>query len=95
MLAETDIADPFRTLMGEITFPESSPIRYPIPVLWPTTPQPPDRTRLFARWPILTPTPILRPGKINAKIIHESGEIAVVAPWIIYTPGTTQPGKEN
>jgi hypothetical protein len=94
-MAETDITDPFRTLMAEITLPESSPIRYPIPVLLPTTFPPSDRTRLFARWPILMPTPILRPGKINVKMNHESGEIAVMAPWIVYTPSIPQPGKDN
>jgi hypothetical protein len=93
-MAETDVTDPFRTLIAEVTLPESSPTQAPIPVQGPTT-LPSDRTRLFVRWPILIPAPILRPGKINAKLIHESGEIAVVTPWIVYTQSTTQPGKEN
>jgi len=84
-MAETDIAEPFRTLIAEVTLPGNQSIRNPVNLI------PPealsnlrgDRSRAYYKHPLLVPGPVLRPGKIEAKLIHESGEIVVGAPWIV------------
>jgi len=85
-LAETDISDPFRSLSAQVTLPESAPVTTQVPIQWPAPFLPSERTKIFVKWPMLISGPSLRPGRINAKLIHENGEIAVGAPWIIQTP---------
>lgn len=89
-IMESDIADPFRSLAVEVTLPESKPVRNQVFV---TIPLPPTegRTRLFSRHPLLIQAPVLRPGRIEAKIIHDTGEIIVGAPWIAVNPPTPPP----
>ena len=36
--------------------------------------------------PLLFTTPILRPGPVEAKVIHEKGEISTAAPFIVLRP---------
>jgi hypothetical protein len=83
-MVETDIQNPFRSLQVRVTLPGNDPVVSPVPILWPW-PQgvPPDRVRMFIKWPLLIPSPVLRPGRIEAKAIHESGEISAAVPWII------------
>jgi len=81
-MAETDLSEPFRSLRAEIKLPGAEPISGSIPVMWPIPAVPSDRTRMFVRWPVLAPNPILRPGRIEAKLVHESGELIATAPWI-------------
>jgi len=84
---ETDLSEPFTSLNVEITLPGSTPVRnavfVPPPQFLATLQQTqPGRTRFFVRHPVLIQNPILRPGLIEAKVIHESGEIAVTGQWI-------------
>jgi hypothetical protein len=94
-MMETDITDPFQTLAVEVTLPEIPPahnqvlVTYPIPSIYE------GRSRLFYRHPMLVLGPTLRPGRIAAKVIHESGEIIVGAPWIVMNPAAVAPPKVN
>jgi len=42
----------------------------------------PDRTRLYLRIPFHIPNPMLRPGPIEIKILHEEGETFAGRQWI-------------
>jgi hypothetical protein len=79
-IAGTDASDPFKSLAAQVTLPGSDPATQLIPIL---VPPPSERTKLFVRYPMLLSAPILRPGRILAKMIHENGEIPVSAPWIV------------
>ena len=85
-IAETDLNDPFRSLDLEVILPGSEPVRHSVPVMWPipTNPATFGRSKIFVRWPLLIPTPTLRPGRIEAKVFHDKGEIILGAPWITY-----------
>jgi hypothetical protein len=85
-IAETDASDPFQSFAVEVTLPGSTPIRNQVALVPPTivAAANPGRTRLTYRQPLLVPMPLLRPGEIKAKLIHEKGELMVTAPWIIY-----------
>jgi hypothetical protein len=83
-IAESDLNDPFRSAFVEVTLPGNEPIRQQVPVAWPMQiPAPSERTKVFVKWPLLVGWPTLRPGRIEAKFIHEGGEIIVGAPWIV------------
>lgn len=81
-IAETDLSEPFTSLFAEITLPGGPTIRSLIPSNPPL--QLSGRSRLVVKWPIALTFPVLRPGKISIKLIHESGELPVFGPWIVY-----------
>ena len=93
-LIECDIQNPFQTLAVQVTLPGESPVTSAVPIVRPAPDSiPPGRTRWINRWPIVYSLPTLRPGRIEAKVIHESGEIAVTAPWIVMVgAGSNLPG---
>jgi hypothetical protein len=85
-IAETDASDPFLSFAVEATLPGSAPVRTAValpPAAFVVAANP-GKTRLSYRQPLLLPAPVLRPGEIKAKLIHEKGEITVTAPWIIH-----------
>lgn len=87
-MIETDLSEPFQSLSVQITLPGNDPIRQPVFVPPPQflaaqVQANPARSRWYTRHPVLIPAPVLRPGRIEAKVIHESGEIIVVTPWIV------------
>ena len=91
-MMETEVTDPFRSLTVEVKLPDIPPIRNQVLVTFPIPPSTHEgRTRLFYRHPLLVQAPTLRPGRIEAKVIHDSGEIAVGAPWITTTPVLQKP----
>jgi hypothetical protein len=82
-MMETDLSDSFKSLAVEVTLPGNAPVRQPVPITFPIpTAQHEGRARLFYRHPMLIQAPTLRQGRIIVKVIHESGEIIVGAPWI-------------
>jgi hypothetical protein len=81
-IVETDVTNPFQSLTLQVTLPDSIPIVQPIPVL-PQVAIQQGRPRWTIRWPLLIPQPSLRPGRIEAKAIHESGELIAGTPWIV------------
>ena len=91
-LIETDIADPFQSLTIQIALPGAEVIVQPIPTLPQMVPPGPGRTRATIRWPIVLPQPILRPGRIESKVIHEGGEMIAGMNWIVLA---NQPQPSN
>jgi hypothetical protein len=81
---------PLRSLTLEVRLPGDDPKQNLIPI--PVTGIQVDRGR--KRWILNMPFPIspalLRPGRIEARVIHEEGEISVRAPWIV-TPSRASP----
>jgi len=79
---ETDIDDQYQSLAVEVTFPgQQQPLRMDIPIGTPIPPMP-GRTRWTLRWPMLIQQIMLIPGRIEAKVIHEKGEILTNGAWI-------------
>jgi hypothetical protein len=95
-MMETTIDEPFQSLAVEVTLPETQPVRQPVYVLPPAAiiAANPDRTHLYYRHPLLIPNPSLRPGRIVAKVIHESGEMILATPWITHL-APAQTGGHN
>lgn len=77
---ETDIDDPFEKLQLQVTLPGQPPTTADIQ-LAPFIPAA-GRTRWLLHWPLLVRQAVLRPGRIEAKVIHERGEILTTTPWI-------------
>jgi hypothetical protein len=76
----TEIDDLFKMLQVQITLPGVPPTTQSIPIA-PFVPVP-GHTRWLLHWPLLVRQPVLRPGRIEAKVIHEKGEIVPPTPWI-------------
>jgi hypothetical protein len=98
-MIETDLSQPFQSLSVQVTFPGSEPIQQglfvpPPQLLAAQAQQDPKRLRWYTRHPMLVQAPTLRPGQIDAKVIHESGEIKVFTPWIVH-PIASAPAKPN
>ena len=90
-IIETDISEPFESLKVEVTLPGSAPhssfVLVPPPQFLRTQAETQkDRSRWYTRFPLLIPAPQLRPGKIEARVIHEKGEIPVTTHWIVLNP---------
>jgi hypothetical protein len=79
---ETDIQDLFTSLTLHVTLPGSAPVIQSIPVIQ-IGPAEPSRQRWTMRWPLMLPQVLLRPGRIEAKVIHEKGELIAGTPWIV------------
>jgi hypothetical protein len=88
-IIESDIDDVYRSLSLQVALPDSLPIVQPVPVIPQTTTQQ-NRSRWTMRWPLLIPQPSLNPGRIEAKVIHENGEIIAGAPWIVLASQQSQ-----
>lgn len=78
---ETDVTKPFRRLALHVSFPgelariqemQGNPL-FPMPI---------DRSRVTFRMPFLIAQPVLRPGPIEAKVLHEDGELPAGVQWI-------------
>ena len=90
-IIETDITAPFESLAVEVALPGETPIRnfvfVPPPQFISAQIQAtPARTRFTVRHPMLIAAPTLRAGRIEAKVIHEAGEIAITPQWISLPP---------
>jgi hypothetical protein len=95
-MIETDISEPFHSLSVQITLPGNDPIRHHVLVPPPQfvaaqAQMNPTRSRWYTRHPVLIPAPVLRAGQIEAKVIHESGEIIVGSPWIVNPTASLAP----
>lgn len=82
---ETEIENSFTSITLEITLPGSEAVKAPITIAQPVIPHQ-DRTHIMYRLPLLLSAPILRPGRIEARIIHDRGEILANAIWITKAP---------
>jgi hypothetical protein len=88
-IIESDINDVYRSLSLQVALPKSPPIVQPLPIIL-QTPTQPDRSRWTMRWPLLVSQPTLNPGRIETKVIHESGEIVAGTPWIVLASQQSQ-----
>jgi hypothetical protein len=88
-LIETDATDPFQSLSLRVAFPDSEPIKHSIPTF--ANPVTLERPRSTIRWPLLIPQPSLRPGPIEAKVIHEKGELIAATPWVVLASPQPRP----
>jgi hypothetical protein len=86
-IIETDPNDPYQSLELEIALPGMQKNRMAIPVSR-LVPSHSDKMRWCLKYPFLVVSPLLRPGPIEAKIIHEKGEISVAGPTIVLRPRT-------
>jgi len=79
---ETPKSKPCESLTLKVTFPGSDPIEAPASLaVVPNTD--PRRKLIIYRQPLLIPMPILRPGRIVASVVHESGEIEAGGFWVV------------
>jgi hypothetical protein len=80
---ETAINERFKSLAVEVTLPGNTPVRQNVLFV---------QLLQTIRYPLLIQSPILRAGgQIEAKIIHESGELQVGAPRIILAKSLPKP----
>jgi hypothetical protein len=86
-LITTELDDPYQALACEVTLPGAETLRQEIPVI--NRPADVQLRKLGARRrvhrvPMFVRGPILRQGRIEAKIVHEKGELpAIGMPFII------------
>jgi hypothetical protein len=78
---ETSPDDPYQRLALHVELPggDSRNLELPINKFVPGIS---DQRRWCLKYPLLFSAPILRPGPIEAKVIHEQGEISTAAPFI-------------
>ncbi|MCX7361150.1 MAG: hypothetical protein NTV97_04615 [Alphaproteobacteria bacterium] len=76
---------PILPLKLEIKLPEEDARSVMIspPIL--PNPAPEGRTKWYMRHPFLVSSAILRPGRIEAKIVYDGEDISLSAPWISRT----------
>ncbi len=84
-IIETAPDDPYQTLEVAVELPGGDARRMviDIPGIAPTVS---DQRRWSIKCPLLFARPILKPGYIEAKVIHDSGEIPTAAPAIVLAP---------
>jgi hypothetical protein len=82
-LVETTPDDPYKTLELSVELPGGQQnLRQPIMVRT-LRPSAGDQLRWSLKYPLLFSGPILRPGPIIAKVIHDKGEISAATPSIV------------
>ena len=79
-VVECGVDDRIESLTLEVKLPGNAPEQQVIPIVKSSVL--PGRTKLLYKLPFLIIQPVLHPGRIEAKIIHEKGEIPVAGPWI-------------
>jgi hypothetical protein len=92
---ETPKNRPFKSVSMKIQFPNIPPNITPIPVFPRVRASDPSRTKIVIKQPILVQQILLHPGKVQATVIHEDGEIDAGSIWIALVehaaPQNTQP----
>ena len=85
-IIETAPDDPFQTLEVVVELPGGDSRRLAIPLG--TILSVSDQRRWCTKFPLLFARPILKPGFIEAKVVHERGEISTAAPAIVLAEAT-------
>ena len=81
---ETPKEEPFRSLTYKVQLPGSPPVLQPTPIIVHNIgATDPRRKKITFRQPLLIQQPVLLPGRIEASVIHENGEIDAGGIWII------------
>jgi hypothetical protein len=81
-IVETSTDDPFQKLEVHVALPGGDSRHLVLP-LHQFVLRPSDQRRWCVRYPLLFLNPLLRPGPIEATVIHEKGTISTAAPFII------------
>jgi hypothetical protein len=77
-------SNPFRALSLSVKVPDGEPVMGPIPISEQVSGAADDRRRIIViKQPLLLGRPLLKPGKIETKVIHESGEIDAGGIWVV------------
>jgi hypothetical protein len=89
--AETPKDKPFKKLVLKVTPPGAGPTQIEIPLSSVSQVSNPERPKMILRAPLLMQQVLLRPGKIEAKVITESEELDAGGIWISSTSPPTAP----
>jgi hypothetical protein len=81
-IIETAPDDPYQSIELKVELPGGDTRNLVLP-LSRFVPGQADQRRWCLKHPLLFSNPILRPGPIEAKVIHEKGEISTAAPFIV------------
>jgi hypothetical protein len=81
---ETSPEDPYQSIEIRVTLPGGDTRSLHLPVGKFISGEA-DKKRWCLKYPLLFRNPVLRPGPIEAKVIHEKGEIITAAPFVILT----------
>jgi hypothetical protein len=84
---ETDINDPFTNIELQVTLPGRPTDTSSVSI--PQNQFAPGHTRFVLRQPLLIQQPLLRPGPIQAKVIHDKGAIEIFSLPRITLPHAT------
>jgi hypothetical protein len=84
-IIEASPQDPYQRITLQVTLPGGDSRHFDVP-LDRAVAGAADQRRWTLKYPLLFTTPILRPGLVEAKVIHEKGEIVTAAPFIVLTP---------
>ncbi|MGO9486764.1 MAG: hypothetical protein ACLPX9_19690 [Rhodomicrobium sp.] len=83
-MVRVGVGELFERLEVEVLFPkEAEPRRQVPPLMIDQTAIPKGRKQISLKWPFLISQPTLNPGRIQAKLIHDKGEIEVPGPWVV------------
>jgi hypothetical protein len=79
---QTPTEHPFKSFVLQISLP-GEPAPHQLDLSGAIQLQIPGRTRAIYRIPFLIQTPLLRTGEIEAKVIHEEGELLAGKHWVV------------
>jgi hypothetical protein len=88
-LIETSPDDPYQNLELRVELPGGDFRRLSLGPLSRFVPEVSDQRRWSLKYPLLFVNPILRPGPIEATVIHEAGVISTATPFIVVRPPAT------
>jgi hypothetical protein len=91
-IIETSPEDPYQSLEIRVTLPGGDTRNLHLPISRFKDGEA-DKIRWCLKYPLLFANPILRPGPIEAKVIHEKGGIKVAAPVVILTRPHSVPAQ--
>jgi hypothetical protein len=90
-IIEGDLDSTPKFITVEVKLPGELPVRSLQTPIDFGTEVPAGRTRWSYRYPLLITTPTLNPGRIEARVISDQGELLVTAPWIVAPPISESP----
>jgi hypothetical protein len=83
-------ADNAPSVVGfEVTFPGEEPRKLSLPLGGQLGTA--DRKQVIMRVPLQISNAVLRPGRIGAKVIYDSHELSVGAPWVVNVSARPKP----
>ncbi|PPQ17933.1 hypothetical protein CV770_18370 [Bradyrhizobium sp. AC87j1] len=90
---ETPKAKPFKSVTLRVSPPGSVPSQVEVPLASLQAAQNPNRPSMILRGPLLIQQLVLRPGKIEAKVITETEELDAGGIWVV--SGGAQPPRPD